>query len=140
MTEQYRPMWAHATEQSTPVESITPRADQVGDVRAVESLALLHERLGPDHLLHRAQPNRHPEYLGIHGVLEDQGYPMARLHDIATARMPTRAEKAALRLAAGVPVIDLLHVSLRADGQPYEATRFVMRADMSALVYDVPVE
>ena len=81
-----------------------------------------------------------PHPYGIHGVLEEQGYPMARLHDIATARMPTRAEKAALRLGAGVPVIDLLHVSVRADGQPYEATRFVMRADMSALVYDVPVE
>jgi GntR family transcriptional regulator len=39
-----------------------------------------------------------------------------------------------------VPVIDLLHVSLRADGEPYEATRFVMRADMSSLIYDVAVE
>ena len=61
-----------------------------------------------------------PHPYGIHGVLEDQGYPMARLHDVATARMPTRAEKAALHLPAGVPVIDLLHVSVRADGQPYE--------------------
>ena len=81
-----------------------------------------------------------PHPYGIHGVLEDQGYPMARLHDVATARMPTRAEKASLRLPAGVPVIDLLHVSVRADGQPYEATRFVMRGDMSSLTYDVPVE
>jgi GntR family transcriptional regulator len=81
-----------------------------------------------------------PHPYGIHGVLEDQGYPMARLHDVATARMPTLAEKAALRLPSGVPVLDLLHVSLRADGEPYEATRFVMRADMSALIYDVPVE
>jgi GntR family transcriptional regulator len=39
-----------------------------------------------------------------------------------------------------VPVIDLLHVSVRADGTPYEATRFVMRADMSSLSYNVPVE
>ncbi len=81
-----------------------------------------------------------PHPYGIHGVLEEQGYPMARLHDIATARMPTRAEKAALRLPAGVPIIDLLHVSRRADGQPYEATRFVMRADMSSLTYDAPIE
>ena len=81
-----------------------------------------------------------PHPYGIHGVLEDQGYPMARLHDVATARMPTLVEKAALRLPAGVPVIDLLHVSVRADGEPYEATRFVMRADMSSLTYDVPVE
>ena len=81
-----------------------------------------------------------PHPYGIHGVLEDQGYPMARLDDSATARMPTLAEKKALRLPAGVPVIDLLHVSVRADGQPYEATRFVMRGDMSSLTYDVPVE
>ncbi len=65
---------------------------------------------------------------------------MARLHDVAAARMPTLAEKDALRLPAGVPLIDLLHVSLRADGQPYEATRFVMRAEMSSLTYDVPIE
>ena len=65
---------------------------------------------------------------------------MARLHDYATARMPTLAEKEALQLAAGVPVLDLLHVSVRADGTPYEATRFVMRGDMSSLVYDTPIE
>lgn len=81
-----------------------------------------------------------PHPYGIHGVLEDQGYAMARLDDFAVARMPTLAEKSALRMPAGVPVIDLLHVSVRADGTPYEATRFVMRADMSSLSYNVPVE
>ena len=40
----------------------------------------------------------------------------------------------------GVPVLDLLHISVRADGTPYEATRFVMRGDMTGLLYDVPVE
>lgn len=81
-----------------------------------------------------------PHPYGIHGVLEDQGYVMARLEDVATARMATRAERTVLRLPAGVPVIDLSHVSLRADGQPYELTRFVMRGDMSSLTYNVPVE
>jgi GntR family transcriptional regulator len=81
-----------------------------------------------------------PHPYGIHGVLEQQGYPMARLHDSATARMPTLAEKKALQLPAGVPVIDLLHISVRADGQPYEATRFVMRGDMSSVTYDAPIE
>jgi hypothetical protein len=28
----------------------------------------------------------------------------------------------------------------RRDGQPYELTRFVMRGDMTGLLYDVPVE
>lgn len=81
-----------------------------------------------------------PHPYGIHGILEDQGYPMARLVDSAVARMPTLAEKSALGLEAGVPVIDLLHVSVRADGVTYEVTRFVMRGDKSALSYDVPVE
>jgi GntR family transcriptional regulator len=81
-----------------------------------------------------------PHQYGIHGVLEDQGYPMARLHDSAVARMPTLAEKTALHLPAGVPVLDLLHISVRADSTPYEATRFVMRGDMSCLTYDAPIE
>jgi hypothetical protein len=32
------------------------------------------------------------------------------------------------------------HTSLDQDGQPYELTRFVMRADLTGLLYDVPVE
>ncbi len=81
-----------------------------------------------------------PHPYGIHGVLEDQGYTMARLEDSATARMATRAERTALGLPSGVPVLDLQHVSLRDDGTPYELTRFVMRGDMSSLTYNVPVE
>jgi GntR family transcriptional regulator len=81
-----------------------------------------------------------PHPYGIHGVLEEQGYKMARLADSATARMASRAERTALNLPSGVPVIDLIHVSLRADGIPYELTRFVMRGDMSSLTYNVPVE
>lgn len=81
-----------------------------------------------------------PHPYGIHGVLEDQGYAMARLEDVATARMATRAEASTLGLSAGVPVLDLHHVSLRSDGVPYELTRFIMRGDMSALSYNVPVE
>jgi GntR family transcriptional regulator len=81
-----------------------------------------------------------PHPYGIHGVLEDQGYPMARLDDYATARMPTLAERDKLGLESGVPLLDLTHVSVRADGIPYELTRFVMRGDMSSLSYNVPVE
>jgi hypothetical protein len=43
-------------------------------------------------------------------------------------------------LPPGVPVLDVLHTSLDQQGQPYELTRFVMRADLSGLLYDVPVE
>ena len=43
---------------------------QVGDVAAVEALALHDERLRPDHLLGRAEPDRHPEHLVLDRVLE----------------------------------------------------------------------
>lgn len=77
---------------------------------------------------------------GIHGVLEDQGHVMSRIDDEITARMPTPEESRYLVLPKGVPVIDVLHTSLDQDGQPYEVTRFVMRADMNGLSYNVPVE
>lgn len=77
---------------------------------------------------------------GIHGVLEDRGHTMARISDEISARMPTPDERDHLQLPSGVPVIDVLHTSLDTDGEPYELTRFVMRADLSGLRYDAPVE
>jgi GntR family transcriptional regulator len=32
------------------------------------------------------------------------------------------------------------HTSVDQDGEPYEVTRFVMRADMNGLHYNAPVE
>jgi GntR family transcriptional regulator len=81
-----------------------------------------------------------PHPYGIHGVLEDRGYVMARLRDEVTSRMPRPPERAHLGLPAGVPVIEVLHTSLDGHGRAYEVTRFVLRADMSGLVYDTPVE
>lgn len=77
---------------------------------------------------------------GIHGILEERGHTMARIHDEISARMPTPDEREHLRLSPGVPVLDVLHTSIDTDGEPYELTRFVMRADLSALRYDAPVE
>jgi hypothetical protein len=42
----------------------------VGHVRAVEALALLNERLGPEHLLGRTQLHRHIEDVVEWGVVE----------------------------------------------------------------------
>jgi GntR family transcriptional regulator len=81
-----------------------------------------------------------PHAYGIHGVLEDQGYAMARLQDTVVARMPTPEETRHLQLASGVPVLDVNHVSLTDQNVPYELTRFVMRADMNALLYNAPIE
>lgn len=81
-----------------------------------------------------------PHEFGIHGVLEEQGHTMARIDDEITARMPTPEEIHHLGLSRGVPVMQVLHTSLDQDGEPYEVTRFVMRADMSKLNYNTPVE
>ncbi len=80
----------------------------------------------------------HP--FGIHGILEERGHTMARILDEVSARMPTTEERHNLRLPPGVPVLDVLHTSIDTSGEPYELTRFVMRADLSALRYDAPVE
>jgi hypothetical protein len=77
---------------------------------------------------------------GIHGLFEDQGHVMTRIREEVSARMPRPEERRDLRLPPGVPVLDVLHTSLDQQGQPYELTRFVMRADLTGLLYDVPVE
>jgi GntR family transcriptional regulator len=77
---------------------------------------------------------------GIHGIFEDRGHVMTRIREEVNARMPRPDERRDLRLPPGVPILDVLHTSLDQDGQPYELTRFVMRADLTGLLYDVPVE
>jgi GntR family transcriptional regulator len=81
-----------------------------------------------------------PHQFGIHGVLEDQGHTMTRLREEVSTRMPRPDETRLLRLRPGVPVLDVWHTSIDQDGQPYELTRFVMRGDLTGLLYDVPVE
>lgn len=87
--------------------------------------------------LTKAKPG-HP--LGIYGVLEDQGHTMTRMREEVSARMPTPDEAEALGVPLGVAVLDVLHTSLDQNGQAYELTRFVMRADLTGLLYDTPVE
>jgi GntR family transcriptional regulator len=81
-----------------------------------------------------------PHQFGIHGVLEDRHHVMTRIREEVSTRMPRPDETAALHLRPGVPVLDVWHTSLDQDGEPYELTRFVMRGDMTGLLYDVPVE
>ena len=81
-----------------------------------------------------------PHQYGIHGVLEDQHHVMTRIREEVSTRMPRPDEVAALHLRPGVPVLDVWHTSIDQEGQPYELTRFVMRGDMTGLLYDVPVE
>jgi GntR family transcriptional regulator len=81
-----------------------------------------------------------PHQFGIHGVLEERHHVMTRIREEVSTRMPRPDETAALQLRPGVPVLDVWHTSIDQDGEPYELTRFVMRGDMTGLLYDVPVE
>ena len=81
-----------------------------------------------------------PHQYGIHGVLEQQHHVMTRIREEVSARMPRPDEIVALHLRPGVPVLDVWHTSIDQDGKPYELTRFVMRGDLTGLLYDVPVE
>jgi GntR family transcriptional regulator len=81
-----------------------------------------------------------PHRYGIHGVLEERQHVMTRIREEISTRMPRPHETAALHLRPGVPVLDVWHTSIDQNGEPYELTRFVMRGDMTGLLYDVPVE
>ena len=81
-----------------------------------------------------------PHQYGIHGVLEDRHHVMTRIREEVGTRMPRPEESRFLHLRPGVPVLDVWHTSIDQDGEPYELTRFVMRGDMTGLLYDVPVE
>ena len=81
-----------------------------------------------------------PHQFGIHGILGEQGHVMDRIREEVSTRMPRPDETRLLHLRPGVPVLDVWHTSVDQDGQPYELTRFVMRGDMTGLLYDMPVE
>lgn len=81
-----------------------------------------------------------PYPYGVHAAGDDPQHVMARSREDVGARMPTPQEIDYLRLRPGVPVLDVWHTSIDADGRPYEVTRFVMRADLTGLQYDTPVE
>jgi GntR family transcriptional regulator len=81
-----------------------------------------------------------PHQFGIHGILEDRQHVMTRIREEISTRMPRPDETRLLHLRPGVPVIDVWHTSIDQEGKAYELTRFVMRGDMTGLLYDVPVE
>jgi GntR family transcriptional regulator len=77
---------------------------------------------------------------GIYGRLEERGHLLTTGQDEILARMASHDEATTLTLPPGVPVLEVLHTSLNQDGQPFEVSRFVHRADRSGLVYTFPVE
>jgi GntR family transcriptional regulator len=84
------------------------------------------------------QPHTGPG--GIYGRLEERGHLMTTGQDEILARMASHDEAAILHLPPGVPVLEVLHTSFNQDGQPFEVSRFVHRADRAGLVYTFAVE
>jgi GntR family transcriptional regulator len=76
----------------------------------------------------------------IYQRFEDLGHPIVRMREEVSARMPTPDEVKGLGIPPGVPVLDVLHTSVDDQGQPFEVTRFVMRADLNGLDYEMPVD
>lgn len=84
-----------------------------------------------------------PENLGqrsLYGRLEDAGYTIAHIREEISARPATHEEAEGLQLPAGAVVIDLWHTGMTGDRRPFEVTNFRLRADCSALDYEMPVE
>ena len=76
----------------------------------------------------------------IYGRFEELGHTITTAREEITARMPRPDETRILAIPPGVPVIELLHTGIDQDDRPFEVTRFVMRADLTALNYELPVE
>ncbi|MEV0133470.1 UTRA domain-containing protein [Dactylosporangium sp. NPDC050688] len=76
----------------------------------------------------------------LYGRLDELGHHLAHLHEQVTTRLPTTEEATALKAPAGVPVLDVLHTSSNSDGRPFEVTRFVIRADVATLDYELAID
>ncbi|WBB81282.1 GntR family transcriptional regulator [Micromonospora sp. WMMD882] len=76
----------------------------------------------------------------IYARFEELGYPIARIREEISARMPTPEEAKGLSIPPGVPVIEVLHTGIDDKMQAFEVTRFVMRSDLNGLDYEMPVE
>lgn len=76
----------------------------------------------------------------LYARFEDKGFPISRIREEISSRMPTPAEVDGLQIPDGVPVLVVLHTGIDPNGTAFEVTQFVMRSDISGLDYDMPVE
>jgi GntR family transcriptional regulator len=77
------------------------------------------------------QPDTGPG--GIYARLSDLGHAPTHFREDLRARMPEPSEVAALQLAAGTPVVEVIRTAYTSDGQPVEVNE--MTADASAYVF-----
>jgi GntR family transcriptional regulator len=75
----------------------------------------------------------------IYARFAELGHRISEAREEISARMPRPEETLALAIPPGVPVIQVLHTSIDQDGQPFEVTRFIMRADLNCLDYRIPI-
>ncbi len=76
----------------------------------------------------------------LYQEVEDQtGRVYTTAEDRLTARLPTRAEAAALRLRPDTPVLYLVHIGYDADRQPIEVAQATWPGPMTTLVDTYPV-
>ncbi len=54
--------------------------------------------------------------------------------------VPLSSYDRGLAIPPGVPVLDVLHTSFDTEHQPFEVTRFVLRADLNGLDYQMSIE
>jgi len=81
-----------------------------------------------------------PVPTGIYAYLETLGYTIRHIREEISARMPRPEEVADLQVPPGVPLIEVLHTSITADGTSFDVTRFLLRSDVMGLDYSIPID
>ena len=76
----------------------------------------------------------------LYARFAELGHSISRVREEITSRMPTPDEARLLHIPEGVPILHVVHTSIDQQGTPFEVTTFVMRADLTGLDYNMPVE
>jgi len=79
----------------------------------------------------------HPGDGGIHARLEEAGNRLTSFREDVSVRMPNPDEMRQLRLAEGIPVVDLTQIAYSGD-RPVECFVAVMAGDKHRFRYDMP--
>jgi len=76
----------------------------------------------------------------LYARLEERGHRITSIREEISSRMPSPEEVESLHIPIGTPVIEVIHTSLDQEREPFEVTRFVMRADITGLDYRITIE
>jgi GntR family transcriptional regulator len=86
-----------------------------------------------------ADPAREPWPGGTVAQLASLGYPVSRIEESVSARMPTESEAQTLRLARGVPVFSILRRMTAGDAVLEVCRQIVIPADRVVLEYSIDI-